>query len=301
MITSLKLGIPVEFGPIEMWPVTPRLSVEPRPWAGYEALRVDEAPEPDPGRLWAQNDGQTPVFLPVGFLIGGLQQSRMLLEDLFIGVGEDFEIPVACVEAGRFSGRQASRQAGRAPVSVLAATFDSTSGPLPRGRRQTAVWDAVMRQERRSGTRPTHSLEQVMQEDLRGPTVQRRIAAEIEHRFTPDANQIGAVIAVSGAPLLMETFESPALASHLLTDLLRSVAFDVDYAHPFPSTPDTIKDFVRQARRTSFDVEQRTSGSFLQSGSNDRVSIHGTWRSPKDCLHLLAINHQHPILQGAAL
>lgn len=301
MNTSVNLGVPVEFGPIEMWPLTQPPSVARAPLAGSEALRVDEAPEPDPGRLWARNDGETPVFLPVGFLIGGLQQSRMLLEDLFIGVGEDFEIPVACVEAGRFSDRQASRQAGRVPISVLAAAFGSTSGPLPRGRRQTAVWDAVTRQERRSGTRPTHSLEQVMQEDLRGPTAQRRIAAEIEQRFVPDANQIGAVIAVSGAPLLMETFESPALASHLLIELLRGVAFDVDYAHPFPSTPDSIKDFVLETRRTSFDVEHKASGTFLLSGSNDHTTIHGTWRSAKDCLHLLAINHQHPALQGAAL
>ncbi len=186
-------------------------------------------------------------------------------------------------------------------MSVLAAAFDSPSGPLPRGRRQTAVWDAVTRQERRSGTRPTHSLEQVMQEDLRGPTIQRRIATEIEHRFVPGADQIGAVLAVSGVPLAMETFESPALASHLLTDLLRGVAFDVDYAHAFPSTPDSIKDFVRQARRASFDVEHKASGKFLLSGSNDHTTIHGTWRSPKDCLHLLAINHQHPVLEGAAL
>ena len=163
------------------------------------------------------------------------------------------------------------------------------------------MWEAVARQERRSGTRPTHSLEQVMQEDLRGSTVQRRIAAEIEHRFAPGADQIGAVLAVSGVPLVMETFESPALASHLLTDLLRGVAFDVDYAHPFPSTPDSIRDFVRQGRRTSFDIEHKASGSLLLRGSNDHMSIHGPWRSPKDCLHLLAINHQHPVLEGAAL
>jgi hypothetical protein len=301
MTTALNLGTPIEFGPIEMWPLTRKSGRIPNAVAGTAALAVEESSDPDPGTLHVANRGQTPVFLPIGYLFGGLQQSRMLVEDLLIGAGEDFEIPVACVEAGRFSDRQQSRPAGRVPVSVLAAALQPERHCRSRGGRQAAVWDAVTHQERRSGSRPTHSLEQVMQEDLQGPTVPHRIAAEIDRRFRSTESQVGMVIAVGGEPLVLEVFESANLGERLLGDLLRSVAFDVDHAYPFPCTPEQVSDFLKQARNTPFEAHGNSSGSYRLRGSRDDMSIHGTWLSPQECLHLFALNHNHQVLEGAAL
>lgn len=301
MTTTFTLGTPIEFGPIEMWPLIHHSPREQAALGAVDHLSVDEAPEPDPGSLRVANRGQDPVFLPIGSLFGGLQQSRMLLEDLYIGAGEAFEIPVACVEAGRFSNRQASRMAGRAPLSVVIAGMPRTGRPQDRGRRQTQVWDAVSRQEGRSGTRPTHSLEQVMQEDLSGPTTQGKIAAQINERFAPRADQVGAVVAVQGQPLAMEVFNTPRLVRDALGDLLKGIAFDVDLASPFPATQDTIKHFIREVRRTPFEAKGSLEETYRLSGATDAISIHGTWLNPGECLHLLAINHSHPILQGAAV
>ena len=301
MTTALNLGAPIEFGPIEMWPLTRKSGRTPNVVAGAAVLDVEESADPDPETLHVANHGETSVFLPLGYLFGGLQQSRMLVEDLLIGAGEGFEIPVACVEAGRFSDRQQSRPAGRVPVSVLAAALQPEQHTRHVGGRQAAVWDAVSQQERRSGSRPTHSLEQVMQEDLQRPTVQRQIAEEIDRRFPPTDSQVGMVIAVGGEPLLLEVFESADIGGRLLGDLLRSIAFDVDNAYPFPCTPEQVKDFVRQARNTPFEARGQSSGSYRLSGSRGAMSIHGTWLSPQECLHLFALNHNHQVLEGAAL
>jgi hypothetical protein len=301
MTIALNLGAPIEFGPIEMWPLTRKSGQTPNVVAGAAVLAVEESSDPDPGTLHVANHGETPVFLPLGYLFGGLQQSRMLVEDLLIGAGEEFEIPVACVEAGRFSDRQQSRPAGRVPVSVLAAALQPERHTRNVGGRQAAVWDAVTQQERRSGSRPTHSLEQVMREDLQRPTVQRQIAEEIDRRFPPTDSQVGMVIAVCGELLLLEVFESADIGERLLGDLLRSIAFDVDHADPFPCTPEQVKDFLKQARNTPFEAHGNSSGSYRLSGSRGDMSIHGTWLSPQECLHLFALNHNHQVLEGAAL
>lgn len=295
MTIQMNLGSPLELGPIEVWPVIQKKPSETVSVGRVEQLLVEEIPEPDPGTLYVENEGAEPIFLPVGFLFGGLQQSRMLLEDLYIGAGEALEIPVACVEAGRFSGNQTRRPAGRAPISVVAAGFP---GPRNRDRCQQEVWNAVSRQERRSGTRPTHSLEQVMQEDVRTQTTQRQLASEIDVRFAPRDDQVGVVIAISGEPLLIEVFDSPQLARTLLHDLLKGVAFDIDFSFPFPATEDRIKEFLRETSRTPFKAKSSVGASYRLTGSGDQVTMHGTWTSPSECLHLLAINHRHPVLSS---
>lgn len=296
----MNLGTPLEFGPIEVWPLIQKKPTSDDSVGLVEALLVEEVAEPDPGVLYVENEGDDPIFLPIGFLFGGLQQSRMLLEDLYIAAGEAFEIPVACVEAGRFSDYQTRRPAGRAPISVVAAGLPGGAGGRTRDRRQQDVWNAVSRQERRSGTRPTHSLEQVMQEDVRTQATQRHIAAEIESRFSPREDQVGLVVAVSGEPLLMEVFKSPQLARNLLHDLLKGVAFDIDFVFPFPATEEKIKAFLRETGRTPFESKGSSEASYQLTGSGDQVILHGTWTTPSECLHLLAINHQHPILSSVA-
>lgn len=300
-LTTLILGTPIEFGPIEMWPLSHRNPMEQAALGDVAQLFVDEAPEPDPGSLWVENGGDAPVFLPIGSVFGGLQQSRMLVEDVYVGPGEGFEIRVACVEAGRFSDRQASRTAGRAPLSVVVAGMPGAGRPQDRWRRQSQVWEAVSRQEGRSGTRPTHSLEQVMQEDLMGPTTQRRLAERIDEGFDPSKDQVGAVLAVAGKPLLLEVFRSPSLARELLADLLVGVAFDVDLTGALPATQDCIKHFIREACRTPLDATGSGDETYRVCGTTDAMSVHGTWLNPSECLHLLAINVRHPLLQGAAV
>lgn len=295
MTTQIALGGPQEFGPIEAWPLLQRRESLTGFIGGLGNLEVSEAIEPDPNLLFATNRGSEAVFLPMGFLIGGLQQSRMIAEDLVIPAGLSIEFPVMCVEVGRFSNCEASRAAGRAPLSVMNAGLQRADV----GGRQQAVWASVRNHEHRSGQRHTHSLEQIMVEDRRDREAQRRIDDQVTREFQALPHQIGLVATVGGEPIVMEMFGSPDLARTYIPDLIRGIAFDVDGYEPFPSTPERILEFLNLSREVRFTQTQQTTGTTKVHGTKDRIDLHGTWIEDRKYIHVMALNRAHSIFQGA--
>lgn len=294
MTTKVALGRPQEFGPIEVWPLLQRHQSLTGFIGGLRTLDVSEAIEPDPNQLLVTNKGSEVVFLPMGFLIGGLQQSRMIAEDLVIPVGLSIEIPVMCVEVGRFSNCAAPRAAGRAPLSVMNAGIQATDV----GRRQEEVWASVRTQEHRSGRRPTHSLEQVMVEDRKNREYQRRIDEQVTREFLALPHQIGFVATAGGEPIVMEMFGSAALAREYIPDLIRGLAFDVDGYESFPSTPERVMEFLSDARAVKFQCSTQPSGTTRIQGANGRVHLQGIWVESRTYIHVMATNSRHPVMSG---
>lgn len=294
MTTAVALGRPQEFGPIEVWPLHSHGANLPDFSEGLASLDLSETIEPDPNLLSATNKGSGAVFVPMGFLIGGLQQSRMIAEDLVILAGLSIEIPVMCVEVGRFSDCEASRAAGRAPLSVMNAGSQGADV----GRRQEKVWAAVQTHEHRSGQRPTHSLEQIMVEDRRDREAQRRIDDQVTREFQALPHQIGLVATVGGEPIVMEMFGSPDLAREYIPDLIRGLAFDVDGYEPFPSTPERIMEFLSDASAVKFQRSTQPSGATRIQGANGRVHLQGIWVESRRYIHVMATNSRHPIMSG---
>ena len=303
MTASIILGEPQEFGPIEVWPlIAPGQTPQEWGW-GLGNLEVGEALIPVPNVLHLANAGAAPVFLPVGFLIGGLRQSRMVAEDVVLREGESREISVLCVEAGRFHAPKAAQQAGRAPLSVMLAGLVATHGApgAPQQNRQASVWDSVSRHEQRSGTRPTHSLTQVMAEDGTQRVTQQCVEADLRERLNLHPEQVGVIAAVAGQPLVMETFGSHALAKAHIADMIRGLAFDADGIELGRSSSRNILEFVEQARSPETRATLQPSGTLTISGLDDHVLIHGISAGPHEQLHLMAVNRRHPLLQGAAV
>jgi len=294
MTTQVALGRPQEFGPIEVWPLHSHGATLTGFIGGLGSLNVSEAIEPDPNLLLATNKGSESVFLPMGFLIGGLQQSRMIAEDLVIPIGLSIEIPVMCVEVGRFSNCEASRAAGRAPLSVMNAGLQATDV----GRNQEEVWASVRSLEHRSGRRPTHSLEQVMVEDRKNREDQRRIDEQVTREFQALPHQIGFVATAGGEPIVMEMFGSADLAREYIPDLIRGLAFDIDGYEPFPSTPERVMDFLSDARAVKFQCSPQPSGANRIQGANGRVSLQGIWVESRTYIHVMATNSRHPVMSG---
>lgn len=303
MTTLIALGQPQVFGPIEVWPLhAPHQTPQDWGW-GLGNLEVAEALIPVPNVLHLANAGAAPVFLPVGFLIEGLRQSRMVAEDVVLRGGESREISVLCVEAGRFHAPEAAQGAGRAPLSVMLAALDATHGApgAPRQNRQASVWDSVSRHEQRSGTRPTHSLTQVMAEDGTQRVTQQCVEADLRERLNLHPEQVGVIAAVAGQPLIMETFGSPTLAKAHIADMIRGLAFDADGLELGRSSSRNILEFVEQARSPKIRATLQPSGTLTISGLDDNVLVHGISPEPHEPLHLMAVNRHHPLLEGAAL
>lgn len=304
MTTLIALGQPQVFGPIEVWPLHASHQT-PQDWGwGLGDLEVGEALSPVPNVLHLANVGTAPVFLPVGFLIGGLRQSRMVAEDVVLRAGESREISVLCVEAGRFHAPEAAQEAGRAPLSVmlagLVATHSGATG-APQQNRQASVWDSVSRHEQRSGTRPTHSLTQVMAEDGTQRVTQQCVEADLRERLNLHPEQVGVIAAVAGQPLVMETFGSPTLAKAHIADMIRGLAFDADGLALGRSSPRDVFEFAERVGTTRLRATIQPSGTLAINGLDDSMLIHGISAGPHEHLHLMTVNRHHPLLQGAAL
>jgi len=201
---------------------------------------------------------------------------------------------VMCVEVGRFSDCEASRAAGRAPLSVVSAGSQGADV----GRRQEKVWAAVQTHEHRSGQRPTHSLEQIMVEDRKNRETQRRIDEQVTREFHALPHQVGLVATANGEPILMEMFGSPDLAREYIPDLIRGLAFDVDGYEPFPSTPERIMEFLSDASAVKFQHSTQPSGATRIQGANGRVQLQGIWVESRTYIHVMATNSRHPIMSG---
>jgi hypothetical protein len=294
MKTPVQLGNPQEFGPIEVWPLhAPQQRLTGMSW-DLETLNVTEVLDPDPNLLHVLNKGSGPVFVPMGLLIGGLKQTRMVAEDFVIPAGVDREISVLCVEVGRFGAMQDARAAGRAPLSVMTAGHWMTE-PCER---QEAVWASVRRQEHRSGPRPTHSLEEVMTEDSRSNDTQRLVDEAVNRTFTAADDQIGIVATAGGEPVVMEMFGDPALSRTYTPDLIRAIAFDVDGYEPFPSTSERILEFLNDMSAVKFQCTPKPGGGTQIHGAHGRVQLRGSWIGKRTYVHVMAVNSRHPVLMG---
>lgn len=297
MTTAVRLGDPQEFGPIEVWPLhAPQQRLTGVSW-GLETLEVTEALDPDPNLLHVTNAGSDPVFLPMGFLMGGIQQTRMIAEDLVIPFGVGREIPVLCVEAGRFGAMQDAWAAGRAPLSVMTAG-SCLAEPYSR---QEAVWESVRHQENRSGLRPTHSLEDVMTVDRRTQATQRQVDEAVTKTFTAADDQTGIVATAGGQPILMEMFGDTNLLRAYSPDLIRAIAFDVDGYEPFPCTPERILDFLNDMSKVKFQCTSKRGSGTQINGAHGRVQLHGLWVGKRTYVHVMATNSRHPVMQGIGL
>lgn len=301
MTTDLIALHPTWFGPIEAWPLVASVASEAALQPDLSTLLVREASPPSPQLLRGANGGPMSVLLPAGLLVGGLRQDRMIAQDVLIPAGSEVGFSAICVEAGRFGREMPSRYVGRAPLRVLLAGLDQRE---PRSvaetsvrSRQAEVWRSVSDLEHRSGVRPTHSLNRVMQEDLSSRLPQMSIGEAVSAGYKAVRGQTGLVLAVEGRPLVMEFFASERLAGSYLPDLTRALAFDVEGAARRSSPRARISDFISRVQSAVQGIPRLQSGPGGMPGTAE-LDIFGTSDPSHGPIHMMAIDRGHPILQG---
>ena len=136
----------------------------------------NELDEPEIGFISAENLGDAPLFIPSGWLINGLKQSRMVLMDSIVDVAETVMLSVVCCEKKRWGQEVSVSNFNRAPTNVLA---HSRMPANDERQRQQNVWDSVAELEGRTHERETSSLPQIMQEEIRTNQKFHAIAEEI--------------------------------------------------------------------------------------------------------------------------
>ncbi|MFM2182331.1 MAG: hypothetical protein RJB61_625 [Actinomycetota bacterium] len=268
-LTDAAIGSPITRGGVSLFPVylpgspVPASPVITGPGAGVEIVEQPNATVPT---LRATNLSNQPVLLVEGQVVRGGQQDRVLNVSIVVPAGQSIDIPVSCVEQGRWSqgshfddGRSfATRRVRRAKTHSVSQSVRQRGD---RYSNQSAVWATVGHEMDRLGVEhPSRSLlaiDDVARGQAERPAQhepQRESHFDVIMRAIdeltacgPLPGQCGVVVAHGGRPVSLECFATPALLSAHWPALVRSIMLDApEGSVSRPSATRALK-FVRDA------------------------------------------------------
>jgi hypothetical protein len=243
-LIATAVGNPVRHDALSVYPLT-----HTERWTAPAYLVLDEALSTDRfritevsesgsvPRLLATNDNSAPVLLDSEELVGA-KQNRVLNLSIMLAPRSKTEIPVSCVEAGRWrTESHAFRTAPRVQFARgRAQKMDQVSRSLFLGGEalsdQRAVWDAISAKSARmhvaSPTGAMAALFERCRDDLQD---------YLEAIPTTDG-QLGAAYAISDSLVGIEAFDSDMTFKKLARKLLASYALDAMELKRFSEPPD---------------------------------------------------------------
>lgn len=178
------------------------------------------------------NKTTDPVLLVEGDELRGARQNRILNLTIFVGPGVKIEIPVSCIEAGRwryegsnqFSSGATAGDGGLGYGKLRAANNAFVSNSLKFSGsavgNQGAVWNDIGKKFAATETRSfTGSMSDVYAQKSQD-------VKEFAQAFTHQEKQRGAVVCIDGKPVGLEMFDSAAAFKRFMERLVRSYALD---------------------------------------------------------------------------
>ena len=165
---------------------------------------------------------QVPVLMIDGEILVGLKQNRVLNTTIMVPAKTTLEVPVACVEAGRW--RHATSKASRADyalspkirgmkrhsVTLSARAFGKFSAD------QRAVWDGVAGSLGDLGV-DSKTLAYSDIEKQRGPEIEDRLS-----QLRPEPGQSGVLALIGGEPVAFDLFDRPSTLAGMWQGLIGS-------------------------------------------------------------------------------
>ena len=194
-----------------------------------EAFKIEEISESGSVPLLkVQNDLTQPVFLLDGDEIVGAKQNRIFNLSMLIPPKSVTQIPVSCVEAGRWNRRSARfASSGRTQFSGGRASrmrSVSDSLALKRGARsdQHQVWDEIAQKMRRMGS---ESRTGAMADIFEQRAARLKPYADA---LKPIHDAVGAVFAIGERVIGMEVFDKPSTYSAVAHRIVAGYALDAE-------------------------------------------------------------------------
>lgn len=306
MTKDIKIGTPQQLGPLEVWPLmwnglsnaqykTPPFTNE------LEFSEYDDGDGPRVHHIEVKNLTDEDFLIPMGWIVGAeLLQVRSFNNAELIPAGQSILADVSCVEKGRWSAGKNRVDAGRAPLSVIAAGWDfdhqNRTWKLDRESRQLRVWSQVSRQESRSGMRATSSLEQIMREDSTLDFKVAQIQSEVLSQLRTHDGQNGILIGYEGEPLLMEFYSNERASKEILRETLSSIAFDMDQQGFRGVAESHVRGFIQESGLGELQMLSDEDWAFLMAGGNEHIDTKATLDRTHRVMHLTAIHRSHRLL-----
>ena len=297
-LPELHVGSAIRWGNLEWFPVwtnapvkgAPRYSTDARPFVAD----IKEKTNPMVAGLEFVNQGDVPLLMFEGQLLVGGMQHRALTRTVFVPGKAHVELPVICVEAGRWAGDRAQKF-GRyvAPVRVKAAMrglkrdgqYFRQSAPD-----QNAVWANIDSYfgNINLGANQTRSAVELQDEML------NRNAAILTAEALP--GQRGVIIAIKGEPVALELFDHPDTLAERLPHIIHGFLADAAiggfvHTHGFKARAFAAR-ATRQGMLPTQDVGRYRNNDHKQIAS-EAIVDNG------ELLHLCTLNAQHELVLAA--
>lgn len=228
---ELAVGGVREWGGLAVFPLLGTARKEPVLASAKEAmagglLEVGELETPTVPTLVADNHGAVPVLLVEGEILVGAAQDRTLNVSVLCAPAAKTEIPVSCVEAGRWGGRGRRVEASSAHTSSklraakLEAMQREDATRTSRRSDQGEVWRQVgayaAANNVTSGTAALEDVNRARASALSGDLAELAL----------EPGQIGLAIAGADGVLGVDLFDRPSILETHLKEILSGYAMD---------------------------------------------------------------------------
>jgi hypothetical protein len=225
-----SVGRPITRGGVSLFPIYIHggggIDIGARP----ADVQITEQGSAEVPTITVTNSGQRPALLVEGETVTGGQQNRVLNVSVLVPGGATINVPVSCVEAGRWNGRSAFER-GRtfAPRRVRRVKNMTVSDSVKRGGTkssdQGAVWNSIDYELDRlkvdSSTRSIHASELLFEADS-----SLAIAAQELVGVGPLPGQCGIVLGHGKRIVAAEIFATPELLAANWEALVRAALLD---------------------------------------------------------------------------
>ena len=239
------------------------------------------------------------ILLLDGEELVGAKQNRILNTSILLPPGAKLNIPVSCVEQGRWRSVSAKFSAGGYATLALRARKSEDVGRNLRERSQAAsdqmaVWDSVQDTLAKTGTRSNSmALSDARQE-------QRASLESYIDALPYPANAQGLLAAINGQFMVLELFDKPATLERIWPRLLAGYALDAlisPKVKPRSFAPKTARTIMDTLAKT--DCTPCPSAGLGQDCRFDSADFVGQSLIFQDqCIHLCAFPRQQGRTRG---
>jgi hypothetical protein len=258
-------------------------------------VRITEFDEGDVNNLTFQNTADKPVFLLAGEVVIGGKQDRIIGRNTVIPAKTTQQVPVYCVEHGRWT--------------VQTAEF-TTANALAHGRlraqasyaSQDDVWKEVAQKNavrKTSNATDTYRTVAKQQSDGSLGSIQKKVEAALAKVTPADrARMIGYVVSLNGKVATVDQFGSPKLFAKLEPKLVRSYITEaVDIAAAKNVTAPTVADvktFMADADKAAEQNSYATKAAKTKVNSGVKASKSAVYSFDGDAVEGDLVNPSAP-------